>query len=227
MRIYPLLLLILAVNSIATTALPEGGLFKPTFLLDDRSFAAGTAFLTSVSVGHRQENVLVSCFHILDGKSQEIRAVAALSMTSPQVAFIAQGALPIKGAKELTQSDVGGEVSAFIVKPLPPQAKVLRLATAMPGKGEIVWLYARIFQTAAPEFYHGHVLSVSEVELKYILDNPELELGGTSGAPILNEKGEGVGINAGGAKFVGTLIGYANPVSAFGPKIVEALETSR
>ena len=135
--------------------------------------------------------------------------------------------LPIKGVKELTQSDVGGEVSAFLVKTLPTQAKVLRLAATMPGKGETVWLYARIFQTPAPKFYRGHVLNVSEVELKYILDDPELESGGTSGAPVLNEQGEVIGINAGGAKFVGTLLGYANPVSAFRPKIVEALGALR
>ena len=227
MRLFLLLWLLGLSNNAMAAGLPDGGLFKPTFLLDDRSFAAGTAFLTNVMVGRHQENVLVSCYHVLGDKPQEIRAVAALSMTSPQLACIAQGALPINGTRELTQSDAGGEVSAFIVKTLPPEARLLRLAAAMPGKGEIVWLYARIFQTAAPKFYRGHVLIVSEVELKYILDDPELELGGMSGAPILNEQGDVVGINAGGAKFVGTLVGYANPVSSFRPKVVAALGTSR
>ena len=41
-------------HGMTLAALPEGGLYKPTFLLDDRSFAAGTAFLTSVPIGNRE-----------------------------------------------------------------------------------------------------------------------------------------------------------------------------
>ena len=149
--------------------LSEGGLYKPTFLLDDRSFAAGTAFLTRVSVSHQQRTIRVSCFHV---------------MGDTQQAIVAARIVPVKGARSADDLDMAGELSLFLVKDLPKQTKVLQLAAVMPKVGEAVWLYARLFQTAVPEFYRGRVVSETSAHLIYVMDDPELELGGTSGAPI-------------------------------------------
>jgi S1-C subfamily serine protease len=48
-----------------------------------------------------------------------------------------------------------------------------------------------------------------------------LELGDT-GAPIVNEKGEVIGINAGGANIDGKRHAQANPAGTFVPKIQNA-----
>lgn len=201
----------------------DGGLYKPTFLLDDRSFAAGSAFLTRVAVGRHEEFVLVTCFHVLGGTPADIRAAVGLSMTQPPVVVVGSRNLPIKGAHVMSDSSAAGEVAAFPVLNVPARAPFLRLAADAPKVGDRVYLFAHVVGTAMPQLYGARVAAITSDYLDYVLDGAGLELGGTSGAPIVNEKGEVIGINAGGAKIAGELHAYANPAGTFVLKIQNAL----
>ncbi len=49
---------------------------------------------------------------------------------------------------------------------------------------------------------------------------------GTSGAPILNELGEVVGINLGGGEYKGRPFGFGNPAGSFTQLISEAIKSN-
>jgi hypothetical protein len=201
----------------------DGGLYKPTFLLDNRSFSAGSAFLTRVTAGGHEDLVLVTCFHVLGDKPADIRAAIGLSMTQPQVVVVGSRYLPIKGAHMISGWNAAGEVAAFTVQNAPAKALFLRLAADAPKVGDHVRLFARTVGATVPRLYEAQVAAVTNDCLEYVLDDAGLELGGTSGAPIVNTKGEVIGINVAGAKIDGKLHAYANPAGAFIPKIQNAL----
>jgi hypothetical protein len=202
---------------------PSGGLYKPTFLLADHSFAAGTAFTTEVSSNGKKYWLLVSCHHVLDGKADEIRRTVGLSMTDRAEVIIASRPLLIPGARSVDLIGVDGEISAFILsaKPISP---TLKLSSARTTVGMRVRLYARLFNQSEPAIYLGTVVNVSDERIAYVLDDSSIEIGGTSGAPLLNDAGEVIGINASGARQQdGTLQVLANPTTTFLPKIQRAL----
>lgn len=119
--------------------------------------------------------------------------------------------------------NAAGEVAAFTVQNAPAKALFLRLAADAPKVGDHVRLFARTVGATVPRLYEAQVAAVTNDCLEYVLDDAGLELGGTSGAPIVNTKGEVIGINVAGAKIDGKLHAYANPAGAFIPKIQNAL----
>ena len=64
---------------------------------------------------------------------------------------------------------------------------------------------------------------VSDGELQYRFDESGMDITATSGAPIVNHKGEVVGINiAGGTDGTG-FYGFANPVKRFRAVLYQAI----
>lgn len=118
-----------------------------------------------------------------------------------------------------------GELSVFVLHDWPRRTKFLRLASTPPQVGDFVYLFAHLVGTDKPALHRGRVLEISPRSLIYVPDNPTIELGGTSGAPVLNEQGKVVGINAGGGKFDDGMHACANPLNAFLPKLREAMST--
>ncbi|MGC4075257.1 MAG: serine protease [Nibricoccus sp.] len=205
--------------------MPKGGLYKPTFLLPNRSFAAGTAFTVQVTVKKRPVYLLLSCHHVLDNTASEIRHAVGLSMLDSNQVIVGEP-IKIRGARTVDFAGADGELSAFLLSQRPNEP-ALKISLEKPLRGERIILFARLHNQDKPQLYPGKVVSVSPEFLEYTLDDPSIEIGGTSGAPVLDSGGSVIGINASGQKSEdGTLHVLANPSMTFLPKILEALETS-
>lgn len=101
------------------------------------------------------------------------------------------------------------DIAAFFIKE-NNKIKPGRLASITPDVGEPIWLAAK----NSGNGYTRQAVVVEKTERTFIFryKDPSIEFRMTSGAPILNKKGEVVGINAGGGFYKGKHFGHANHV---------------
>jgi V8-like Glu-specific endopeptidase len=74
------------------------------------------------------------------------------------------------------------------------------------------------------KLHKATVTEASDSILSFEYDDNNLTCNATSGAPIINEKGEVVGVNLGYKQKDGKLIGIANPSASFKKLIVKAIK---
>mgnify|MGYP003339376227 CR=1 FL=1 len=97
----------------------------------------------------------------------------------------------------------------------------LPLAAADPKNGDIVWMAGPVEGDTAP-LHAAHIVEVKPGFLFYAFDGT-VNLLATSGSPLLNSKGEVVGIHLGGGVSDGQTIGAAGPVSTVRKNLAAAL----
>lgn len=86
-----------------------------------------------------------------------------------------------------------------------------RIAAREPDIGDTVMLYAAV--SSSDKFMHKAIVAeLSEDQIIYIFEDKDLNLRATSGAPILNQQNQVIGINLAGGKLEdGSVVGFANP----------------
>jgi hypothetical protein len=103
-------------------------------------------------------------------------------------------------------------LSAFVVesgKDLP----AFELADEAPRVGRMVYLFARLRSEAEPRLIPAVLTQVEANWLLYAFKDKNIDLAGTSGAPVLDERGRVVGMNVGGGEEEGQITGVANPAA--------------
>src|SRR5205814_2001223 len=107
-------------------AVPISGLFKPTFLLLNRSFSGGTAFL--VQVPGRSEALLVTPQHLFgpatgqeaqmtpDDIAQSVRGAVGLSMQDKTTIVVASKYLKVADARPVDRNGADRDVALFAVQ---------------------------------------------------------------------------------------------------------------
>src|SRR5450756_709060 len=231
-----ILLTCLALLSFVATGIgaPEpvpGVVFKPTFLTGYDSLTGGTGFVASFNGSY----VFVTAQHLFGtatGLDKDLSpaeakdyaaALAALAMDSRSNLVTSTHMLLIPSAKAFSNADSSKDVAAFL---LPGYAgKSLKIATQVPKVGDAVYLYARPRGEDSLRIISGKVARNSYTGLEYVYDNGKFNFAGTSGAPVLNEAGEVVGINLGGGDYQGHQFGFANPLQCFAPLILSAIKS--
>ncbi len=68
---------------------------------------------------------------------------------------------------------------------------------------------------------------MSPTAIEYFYDEAGVNFGGTSGAPLLNESGEVVGLNLGGGALRGKEFGFGNPATSFAALVSAAVESNQ
>ena len=211
-------LLLLIAGAAAVAEPPKGvvdTICRPTFELKDQPLSAGTAFLMETGV-EKQPVVLVTAHHLLGpmgGLPSELawnevpKAVKRATCKSINNAAQTWVGLPlaIPGAASFNnQTKDGLRDIALLTLQGKATVKPLKLAATQPKVGDPVWLVAQLVSGAPKEklLFKARVARVQDLALNYLLEDPEgtFDLRATSGAPVVNERGEVVAINIAGSR---------------------------
>ena len=203
--------------------------FRPTFATDHGEVAAGTAF--AIQLPGYDEAIMLTALHLFGpagGLEKDIpserlggavRSISLEGCFNPErkAAFKAR-TLMIEDSKPHPERSPAGDIAAFWI-PSETPIHALKLAPTPPAVGERVFLAAQVLIGASEEqrIHPATVFDVdhSKMGFVYEFDNPDIHIVATSGAPVLNQKGEVVAINLGGGKHENRSFGFGNPVTAF------------
>jgi hypothetical protein len=213
----------------APPAVDGAALLRPTFETTAGTSSAGHAFL----IEHGTKKVLLSAHHVLGvpgGLKKQIAwnevptAVTKVTARSATHSLASTKGLAIDGAKPLEPKDPSADLSAFLVEDTGG-VPALKLATTAPRTGDFVWLFAEVTNYTAKDrsLHRASVSAATDKELRYIFADSDLKLQATSGAAVLNAKGEVVAVNLGGGKNVGLVFGVGNPVTSVRARLDKAL----
>ena len=157
--------------------------------------------------------------------SKHVSGVKCTALVGGKV-WRAGPALTIPGAHPISDDPVQ-DISAFSVTSPGMADKVvpLKLAAQAPRRGDSVWLIAQVLEGAPPTqlIHHAVVRYVADDIIQYTFDNAGLSIQATSGAPVVNDAGEVVGINLAGGLDKGKFIGTATSLTM----IRKSLESAR
>ena len=203
--------------------------FQPSFVVDGGVYKAGKAVAVKVP-GAPGGVMVLSCMHILGpagGMPRQLQArdvptsVKQTTLIDIHGKEIAIGpALAVPGAKPFALPDASTDISAFAA-PAFLASRALELAPEKPSIGDSVWLLARLIGGAPPTMllHHAHVRQSDDKMLGYEFENNRLNLTATSGAAVLNARGQVVGLHLGGGLVGNKLNVFANPITSVRKKI--------
>ena len=222
------LLVLLMLRSVAIGApneapptVPADVVLKPTFMTGYDSFSGGTAFLCAVP--GVDGTFLLTAQHLFGPACglkrqftwQEVPktfiVVTALSISEPRHFITSTQPLAIPGGRALDDSGYDHDLAAYRVD---EKVTRLRMAAARPKVGETVFLYARQRGKTTLDMLRAVVRKSSDSEFEYTFEDEDINLAGTSGAPVLNGVGEVVALNIGGGEESGKHWGMGNPCNS-------------
>lgn len=207
-----------------TSVIAEGDgkapvLYVPTFNTTTGSAQAGTAFILKYGSGY----YVVSAQHLIGtaggldkdytGKDLDkiFKSVTLTPLYSGYDEIEIKEFVSIPNAAPITNENV---VNDIFISPIKGKIKStpLTVSNTNPKEGDRVMLYSRVVNSR--DYMHpATVARANDDELIYIFDNQEINIRATSGAPIINENYQLIGINLAGGKMAdGKMIGFANPV---------------
>jgi hypothetical protein len=214
-----MLALLLSTGSAVAVAEPPKGVIdticRPTFELKDQPLSAGTAFLMETGV-EKQPVVLVTAHHLLGPMGglpselawhevpEAVKRATCKSINNAAQTWIGMP-LAIPGAASFNnQTRDGLRDIALLTLQGKATVKPLKLAAEQPKVGDPVWLVAQLVSGAPKEklLFKARVARVQDLALNYVVDDPNgtFELRATSGAPVVNERGEVVAVNIAGSR---------------------------
>jgi hypothetical protein len=199
-------------------------IFRPTFLSPDIAHNAGMAFRVKDPVGGGHYFVTA---HTLFGPAADldiqmssediarvIVAAVGVSCTDPKNVVVARNYVPLPGAR---RADDKGSEKDIAVFELPNKLNDLSLVLdpSPMVRGERVWLFVKYNGTNRVGLEGAIVAYVTETEIRYVLENQEVDLKSTTGAPVLSKEGKVVGMHLGVfSSQTQRRFGYAAPAAA-------------
>ncbi len=212
---------------------PEHVVLKPTFMTGYDSFSGGTAFLCNIP--GMEGTFLLTAQHLFGPACglqrqfswQEIPktfvVVTALSITEPRRFVTSSNCVAIPGARALDNRGYDKDLAAYRLSSDQKPAS-LRLAATRSKVGETVFLHARQRGKTSLDMLRAIVRKSTNSEFEYAFEDKQINLAGTSGAPVLNAAGEVVALNIGGGDEAGRFWGMGNPCDSISSLLKAALK---
>lgn len=214
-------------------AIPTSVVFRPEFETKDGVFSAGTAF--AIKMQNEENPIIITALHLFGpagGLEKNISARELPSFVSQVLLYDlfdgsyighAKETIFIPDAKPFVKS-FNTDVAAF-VDVSAENLSMLILSDKTISLGEPVWLLASVYsgEPSHKKLHKAMVVESNNENLIFLYENSEIDLTATSGAPILNKRGEVVGINISGGMLHGKLYGAANPASSIKKLLEESL----
>jgi hypothetical protein len=209
-----------------------GMLYAPTFLMKAEKTSGGTMFAAQLPDSDRP--ILLSAMHLfgpatgmdaqltVDQINDTWQSVKGLDWVDEKsTTFTGLGFAPT-GASAAFEASPAGDVVAFV----PKESKGLKpitLSADVPKPGDAVWLLSHVTNGDALAHRAVVLTIVHECFLVYQFDEP-LGIVGTSGAPIINERGFVVAIQRGGGEDDGKTLGAGTLANRFLPILTKELK---
>ena len=224
---------ILAALAVATTSVViaapppavEKAICRPEFQIEKETVSAGTAFVLDLQGAHVR-SFLVSAHHLFgpDGGyatqipwsevSAKVKSMQCTSLSDGAVWTVGH-ALTMSGAERFGDGYLR-DLSAFAFEDVSATSRPthLKLAARMPKVGQSVWLLAEVVEGAPRSLLlHHAVVTYSQADaMQYNFDNAKLSIRATSGAPVLDDAGDVVGVNLAGGLHGGVMSGTSDSV---------------
>jgi len=178
-------------------------LLKPEFTSNEFSLKAGSSFV----LDYKEKLYLLTAHHLfgpaagLDKRYtwEELQSLApsvkGFDYDSYEKPVVSGHFISVKNALGYNKGDPSQDLAVFLLS--EQKLASLSFAATPPSKGDIVYLYARL-KNASKEDTVLHSATVTESNdqfIDYKFDNRFLNPRATSGAALLNQSGEVVGLN--------------------------------
>jgi len=224
---------LLCLRLVAAPAVPVDVVYKPTFLAGDDSWTAGTGYVAKIG----DDCVFLTAHHLFgpDGGLEEdlspvearklFTGLSARSMDDETKVLPSSEILLIPSAKAFDEQGATRDVAAFCLPGY--QGAFLVVAKNAPQPGDTVYLLGCPRGEEKLRLIPAKVRRAAANVLEYSFEETGINFGGTSGAPLLNEDGELVGMNIGGRNAGGKTRGFGNPAASFAALVAEALHAKR
>jgi hypothetical protein len=212
---------------------PKSAIFRPSFIIDEGTFSAGTAFVCEYPEGSKQ--LLLTAHHLFgQGGGMEsnlawneindvVRLTVGLAMDDSKTHVICKKALPIPGARALDGNVVSSDIAAFELE-FDKNRAAFKLASIAPKVGARVWLFCRQVGRTSAELVPCTVTFSSATLLDYSVEQESFEITATSGAPVIDATGKVVAINIGGRQKGKKVVASGNPAASIRAHIDRAVK---
>ncbi|WP_437475733.1 trypsin-like peptidase domain-containing protein [Sorangium sp. So ce1014] len=220
-------------------SLPRGAIVRPEFDTAEGRISAGTAFFAAIP---GQAGPLGLTAHHLFGTAgglerevsatelgQLVRAVYFSGIDAGEEGLQRAGSMVVLPSAGHSQEagDWSTDVAAFRA-PASFSPRALRLAPRNAAPGEDVWLVAEVLggTSAGQHLHRARVVHSKPMLLAYQFEDTTLELRATSGAPVVNARGEVVGLQVSGGPDGDVLWGNAHPVESLRAHLMRGLSAA-
>lgn len=216
----------------AGVAVPNDVLLKPTYLSANYSLTSGAAFVLASQSGNLY---LVTCHSVFsknsgldrqwtpDQISSVVVAAVGVSTSNPTHVVFAQPYVPVPDARPTDDNGSERDIALFRVIRTPNQPS-LNVETKPISMSDRVYILTKPEDSMTPVLIPARIAWFSSNEIRYLFDDPNVQLVDCFGCPVLSEDGNVVAMHLG--QFVsktGRAYGFSTPASAIA-EVIRAAE---